>query len=63
MRRQAWFEVGEKYPVFARGNQTGGKLWIARCSRTKSFAAASEHLQQFGKGNFSVKKLFWRKDL
>jgi hypothetical protein len=50
MRYQAWFEVGEKYLVFARGDETGDKLWERRCSRTKSLANASEDLQQLGKG-------------
>lgn len=50
MRYQAWFEVGEKYLVFARGDETGEKLWERRCSRTKLFADASEDLKQLGKG-------------
>jgi hypothetical protein len=50
MRYQAWFKVGEKYLVFARGDESGEKLWERRCSRTKALANASEDLQQLGKG-------------
>ncbi len=48
-RHQAWFEVGEKYLVFARGDKTGGKLWEARCSRTKTLRDASEDVSELGK--------------
>ncbi len=47
-RHQAWFEVGEKYLVFARGDENG-KLWEQRCSRTKSLADASEDVSELGK--------------
>lgn len=50
MRYQAWFEVGEKYLVFARGGERDEELWERRCSRTKRLADASEDLQQLGKG-------------
>lgn len=50
MRYQAWFKVGEKYLVFARGDESSEKLWERRCSRTKLLANASEDLQQLGKG-------------
>jgi hypothetical protein len=50
MRYQAWFKVGEKYLVFARGDESGEKLWERRCSRTKQLGNASEDLKQLGKG-------------
>jgi len=53
MRYQAWFKVGEKYLVFARGTETDEKLWERRCSRTKRLVDASEDLQQLGKGKKS----------
>ena len=48
-RHQAWFEVGEKYLVFARGDETDGKLWEVKCSRTKSLGDASEDVSELGK--------------
>lgn len=48
-RHQAWFEVGEKYLVFARDDDTGGKLWEVRYSRTKSLRDASEDVSELGK--------------
>ena len=54
-RYQAWFEVGKKYLVFARGDETG-KLWEQRCSRTKSLADASEDVSELGKIPKPIKK-------
>jgi len=54
-RHQAWFEVGEKYLVFARGDETVGKLWEVRCSRTKSLKDASEDVSELGKTPKSIK--------
>jgi hypothetical protein len=48
-RFQAWFEVGEKYLVFASA-EDGGALHVGRCSRSKSVVDASEDLQKLGKG-------------
>lgn len=47
-RFQAWFEVGEKYLVFATADD--GELKVGRCSRSKSVVDASEDLQKLGKG-------------
>jgi len=49
MRYQAWFEVGEKYLVFARGEKGHGKLWEVRCSRTTRLADASEDIKKLGR--------------
>lgn len=56
MRYQAWFEVGEKYLVYARGGGENGKLWEARCSRSKSFADAAEDIAELGRAKEPVKK-------
>ena len=54
-RHQAWFEVGKKYLVFARGDETG-KLWEQRCSRTKPLADASEDVSELKKLRKPIKK-------
>ena len=56
MRYQAWFEVGEKYLVFARGNEGDGKFWEVRCSRSKRLADASEDITKLGKAKQPVRK-------
>ncbi len=48
-RFQAWFEVGEKYLVFATADDDG-TFNVGRCSRSKSVVDASEDLQKLGKG-------------
>lgn len=48
-RYQAWFEVGEKYLVYARGGDENEKLWEIRCSRTKLLANASEDIKELGR--------------
>lgn len=56
MRYQAWFEVGEQYLVYARGDEDDEKLWEVRCSRTKSLADASEDITELGKAKKPFKK-------
>ena len=48
-RFQAWFEVGEKYLVYATAEDDGA-FHVGRCSRSKSIDDASEDLQKLGKG-------------
>jgi hypothetical protein len=55
-RYQAWFEVGEKYLVYARGSEENEKLWETRCSRSKLLADASEDIKVLGKARETVKK-------
>jgi len=55
-RYQAWFAVGEKYLVFARGSETDEKLWERRCSRTKSLENASEDISELEKTQKTVEK-------
>jgi hypothetical protein len=55
-RYQAWFEVGEKYLVYARGADDNEKLWETRCSRSKSLADASEDITELGRVKAPVKK-------
>lgn len=49
MRYQAFFEVGEKYLVYATAGENGG-LYVGRCSRSKDAGDASDDLQKLGKG-------------
>ena len=56
MRYQAWFQVGESYLVYARGDEDNDKLWEIRCSRSKSLTDASEDLTELGKAKKPVKK-------
>ncbi len=56
MRYQAWFEVGEKYLVFARGDKGHGKLWEVRCSRSARLADASEDIKKLGRAKKPVRK-------
>lgn len=55
-RYQAWFEVGEKYLVYARGSEKNEKLWEIRCSRSKSLADASEDIAELGRATETIKK-------
>lgn len=55
MRYQAWFEVGGKYLVFARG-EAAEKLWEVKCSRSKSFADASKDIKELGRAKKPVAK-------
>ncbi len=48
-RYQAFFEVGEKYLVFAEITEDG-ELRNVRCSRTRALSAAAEDLNSLGKG-------------
>ena len=45
-RYQAWFEVGEKYLVYARGSEKDEKLWETRCSRSKRLSDAAEDIAE-----------------
>ena len=56
MRYQAWFEVGEKYLVYARGENGREKLWEVRCSRSTRFADASEDVKKLGRAKKPVGK-------
>jgi len=56
MRYQAWFEVGEKYLVFARGEKGHEKLWEVRCSRSTRLADASEDIKKLGRAKKPVGK-------
>jgi hypothetical protein len=55
-RYQAWFEVGGKYLVFARGNEGDGKFWEVRCSRSKRLEDASEDIKKLGRAKKPAKK-------
>lgn len=55
-RYQAWFEVGGKYLVYARGGERDEKLWEVRCSRSKSLADASEDIKELGRATKPVGK-------
>jgi hypothetical protein len=46
---QAWFEVGDKYLVYARGSEKDEKLWEVRCSRSKPLTDASEDITELGR--------------
>ncbi len=50
-RFQAWFEVGEKYLIFA--NDSDGKLSVGRCSRSNEISGAKDDLKSLGKGKKS----------
>ena len=54
-RYQAWFEVGGKYLIYARGGEANEKLWEVRCSRSKSLADASEDITELGRVKNSSK--------
>ena len=54
MRYQAWFQVGGRYLVYARGNDDG-TLSDGRCSQTKKYSEAKDDLKKLGKGKI-VKK-------
>jgi hypothetical protein len=56
MRYQAWFEVGEKYLVYARADAENKKLRETRCSRTKRLADASADISQLGEAQKPVEK-------
>lgn len=56
MRYQAWFEVGEKYLVYARGGEKEEKLWETRCSRTKSLTDAAADIEELGRAKTPIKK-------
>ena len=56
MNYQAWFEVGEKYLVFARGEKGRGKFWEVRCSRSTRLADASEDVKKLGRAKKPVRK-------
>lgn len=47
-RFQAWFEVGEKYLIYA--DASDGSLRVGRCSRSRDAGDASEDLGKLGKG-------------
>ena len=48
LRDQAFFKTGEKYLIFADAD-TSGKLYVARCSRSKEINNAEEDLKLLGK--------------
>jgi hypothetical protein len=56
MRYQAWFEVGEKYLVFAAGSEKDAKLWERRCSGSKRLADASLDVKELGRAKKPAKK-------
>lgn len=56
MRYQAWFEVGEKYLVYARGSEKDDKLWEKRCSRSKRLADAAEDIAELERAKESINK-------
>jgi len=57
MRYQAWFEVGEKYLVYARGNgKDDERLWEFRCSRSKSLEDAAEDITKLGRAKKPAEK-------
>ena len=49
MHYQAWFKVGNKYLVYAKGNNDGA-LSDNKCSWTKDYSAAKDDLKRLGKG-------------
>jgi hypothetical protein len=49
MRYQAWLRVGQKYLVYARGNDNG-TLSDGRCSLTKNYSDAASDLKKLGRG-------------
>ena len=58
MRYQAWFKVGEKYLVYARGNgKDDERLWEFRCSRSKSLEHAAEDITKLGRVKKPAEKL------
>lgn len=56
LRYQGWFEVGEKYLVYARGEKGHEKLWEVRCSRSTRLADASEDIKKLGRAKKPVGK-------
>lgn len=54
MRYQAWFEAGESYLVYARGDAENKTLWERRCSRTKRLSEASEDISRLGRAREPV---------
>jgi hypothetical protein len=52
MRYQAWLRVGQKYLVYARGNENGS-LSDGRCSLTKNYSEATTDLKKLGRGRIA----------